>query len=171
MFNAFTIGIAAMHNTSNMTAGFSCIEFLYDVFVFICIVYGITSWYIRGKHWVVCMAYNGVYDLRGYARTTLTGVTAVADTEILDSPIVNEIRNTPVSIYTIQVSPQADGKLILVKTDGDEEYLAGDETYDWHAKVPILVTYCMADGDSFNLKYSASTTLSDVIVIEHGGIY
>lgn len=117
------------------------------------------------------MAYNGVYDLRGYARTTLTGVTVDADVEFLDSAIENEVRNTSVSVYTIQVTPQADGKLIIVKADGDEEYLAGDATYDWHAKVPILVTYCMADDDSFNLKYSASTTLSDVIIIEHGGIY
>ena len=117
------------------------------------------------------MGYNGVYDLRGYARTTLTGVTVDADVEFLDSAIENEVRNTPVSVYTIQVTPQADGKLIIVKADGDEEYLAGDATYDWHAKVPILVTYCMADDDSFNLKYSASTTLSDVIIIEHGGIY
>lgn len=115
--------------------------------------------------------YKGVFDLRGYPRTTLTGVSATANTNVLVDDIVNEIQNTTISVYTIQVTPQDAGKLILVKSDGDEEYLAGDASYDWTAKVPILVTYMMAQGDSFNLKYSVDTTFSDLIIMESGGIY
>lgn len=125
------------------------------------------------------MVYRGVTDLRTRPRVARTGVSVTADADIFTEPIVNQLENTKtkideelvgVSFYTIQFTPQSDGKLYIIKLDGSIEYLTNPRV-DWTAGLPILVTYIMGNEDSFNLRYTTTTTVSTLIITEHGGVY
>jgi hypothetical protein len=126
------------------------------------------------------MVYRGVTDLRTRPRVAQYNVAITADTDIFTDLIENQLENTKtkmpdesligISFYTIQFVPQAIGKLMIVKKNGAVEYLTNPDN-DWPAGLPILVTYMMSTDDAFNLRYSASTTASTIVITEHGGVY
>ncbi len=124
------------------------------------------------------MGFQGTNASLAIPRVAELQVTSDGSTELMFASVSNTlIRNTStgvipsVSIYTIQVTPQAAGKLVGVDANGDEFYLAGDATTNWPIKIPILVTYLMMVGDTLNLKYTGACKLSNLIITESPGIY
>lgn len=107
-------------------------------------------------------------ELRTLPRTLSQNVPVVADTDIVT--LTPDIHNNTVSFFTIEMTPQAAGKLYIVTEDGYEEYLT-DPDNDWPAKKVIIATYIVAAGTNVGLRYSSDTTASTLIVTEGSGVY
>lgn len=111
---------------------------------------------------------RGITELRSLPYLTLTDTAVTADTTICE--IRGDIENNDVTFVSLQVCMEGAGKLYIVDENGYSMYLT-DPSNDWPAKYQILSTFMVQSGTTVSLKYSASTTMSKLIIVQGGGVF
>lgn len=114
------------------------------------------------------MVFNGVIEMRSLPYLTLSNTLVTADETIC--AITGAITNNDVTFPSLQVCFADAGKLYIEDTNGNKMYLT-DYSRDFSAKTQILSTFMMPKGETWLLKYSANTTLYNLIVVLGGSVF
>lgn len=100
--------------------------------------------------------------------TTSTPTSVTADTEIVEINTI--IENTDVSLISIQCAFSVAGQLYIQDENGNRMYLT-DPSQDYPAKFQIISTFMLGKGKTASLRYSASGTMHNLIIVHSGGVF
>jgi hypothetical protein len=115
------------------------------------------------------MVLGNITELRNLPQLILTSpVAVVADSQIAE--ITGSIANSTVTVVTIQCTMESAGKYYLVDENDYRHYLTNPKE-DYPAKLQLLSTYFLEKDQVVSLKFSASTTMTNLMVTMGAGIY
>ena len=106
--------------------------------------------------------------MRSLPYLALSNISVTADETICE--ITGEIVNNDVTFPSLQATFADAGKLYVVDENGNSMYLT-DYSQDFSAKTQILSTFMIPKGETWELKYSANTTLYNLIVVLGGSVF
>ena len=114
------------------------------------------------------MVFKGTYEMRSLIQTALSNVSIDAGEEICQ--ISGNIENNEVTFASLQFCASVAGKLYVVDENGNSMYLT-DSDQDWPLKFQVLSTFMLPRGEVWSLRYSATCTVYNLIVVTGGSVF